>query len=74
MFQFINILFSYAAGLAVGVWKEIPDQEGAVEYTPAVSFYFFNLDFFLLIEFIFFNKNLFFVFFFFSLLSLIVPI
>jgi len=28
---------AYAAGLAVGVWKEIPDQEGAVEYTPTIS-------------------------------------
>lgn len=28
---------AYAAGLAVGVWKEIPEQEGAVEYQPTIS-------------------------------------
>lgn len=27
---------AYAAGLAVGVWKEIPEQEGAVEYQPTI--------------------------------------
>lgn len=28
---------AYAAGLAVGVWKEIPEQEGAVEYCPTIE-------------------------------------
>eukprot|EP00026_Physarum_polycephalum_P005264 Phypoly_transcript_05295.p1 GENE.Phypoly_transcript_05295~~Phypoly_transcript_05295.p1 ORF type:complete len:550 (+),score=73.52 Phypoly_transcript_05295:122-1771(+) len=28
---------AYAAGLAVGVWKEIPEQEGAVEYKPTIG-------------------------------------
>lgn len=27
---------AYAAGLAVGVWTQIPDQEGAVEYNPTI--------------------------------------
>lgn len=34
----------YAAGLAVGVWKEMPEQEGAMEYSPTVSLtYYFRI-------------------------------
>lgn len=28
---------AYAAGLAVGVWTEIPEQDGSVEYAPSID-------------------------------------
>ncbi len=45
---------AYVAGVAVGVWKDIPEQDGAIEYTPSVSHsrtLFFPMRFFIRIRF-----------------------